>query len=104
MKVSPFNQVAANINGDSSIDIDDVTSLISIVLGNTNLTQMAAWNAVPVKGGIHVENKGEQLLEIYDFDADCVATISQLGSHDVMLPAGIYMVTSDTASVKVVVK
>ena len=102
--VTPFSQEAANINGDLSIDIDDVTSLISIVLGNTNKTQMAVWNAVPMKGGIHVDNNGGQLLEIYDFNAECVAAISRSGSHDVMLPAGIYMVTSDTSSVKVVVK
>ena len=102
--VTPFSQEAANINGDLSIDIDDVTSLISIVLGNTNKTQKAVWNAVPMKGGIHVDNNGGQLIEIYDFDAECVAAISRSGSHDVMLPAGIYMVTSDTSSVKVVVK
>jgi endonuclease I len=102
--VSPFSQLAANINNDESIDIEDVTVLIGIVLGNNSKSCMTSWTAVPMAGGIHVDNNSGQLLEIYDFDADCVETITEAGVHEVKLPAGIYMVTSDTKSVKVVVK
>lgn len=104
--VSPFNQQAANINGDQSIDIDDVTMLIGLVLGNgSSLNVMTAlWDAVPVDGGIKVENMAGLMLEVYDLDADCVATILQSGDSVVTLPAGTYVVTSDTASRKVVVK
>ena len=102
--VSPFSQIAANINNDESIDIEDVTVLIGIVLGNNLTSLMTSWTAVPMSGGIQVDNNSGQLLEIFNLDADCVATISQLGLHEVKLPAGIYMVTSDSSSVKVVVK
>jgi len=102
-EVEPFDLAAANVNGDSSIDIDDVTALIAIVLGN-HASLRAAWDAVPVVGGIRVNNQDNEPLEVYNLDADVVATVTRSGSHDIDLPAGIYLVTSETRSLKVVVK
>ena len=88
---------AADVNGDS-INISDVTTLIDHLLGNS----AAMWNALPSTGGILIENPASEMLEIYDLDANVVATVN--ATVDVELPAGTYMVTSDTRSRKVVVK
>ena len=102
--VSPFNVDVANINGDESINVADVTGLIAIILAGTTTTANLSWSAVPAKGGILVNNPIGELLEVYDFDANCVATNSSIGTSTIVLPAGIYLVTSDEESRKVVIK
>jgi hypothetical protein len=100
---SPFSEYAANINGDQIIDISDVTAVIAIVL-NTNTSKVMTWNAVPADGGILVNNPLGDNLEIYDLDANCVAMVDKTSASTIKLPAGVYLVTSDTISRKVVVK
>ncbi len=95
---SPFDREAADVNTDGNVSISDVTALINLLLRG----QSRAWNALPVQGGIRVENPAGEALEVYNLDADAVATLTTSGT--VSLPAGIYMVTSDTRSRKVVVK
>lgn len=103
--VDPFDSQAANVNGDNDIDINDVTSLISIVLGvQQNAAASDYWDAVPVQGGIMVDNHSGEMLEVYDMDAACCALIMSEGETFIDLPAGIYLVSGDTASRKVVVK
>ena len=103
--VSPFDSQAANLNGDNEIDINDVTQLIAMVLGvRQNALTAGSWDAVPVQGGILVENYSSETLEIYDMDAECAAVVKTNGEVMVNLPAGIYVVSGDTVSRKVVVK
>ena len=97
-EVYPFNTQAADMASDGIINISDVTTLIDHLLGNS----AAMWNALPTTGGILIENPASEMLEIYDLDANVVATVN--ATVDVELPAGTYMVTSDTRSRKVVVK
>ena len=88
-----------------AIDINDVTSLISTVLGvQQNAAAADYWDAVPVQGGIMVDNHSGEMLEVYDMDAACCALIMSEGETFIDLPAGIYLVSGDTASRKVVVK
>lgn len=51
-----------------------------------------------------MKNPTGELLEVYDMDANCVAVDNRMGTANLELPAGIYFVTSDTESLKVVVK
>ena len=103
--VSPFDSQAANLNGDNEIDINDVTQLIAMVLGvRQNALTAGSWDAVPVQGGILVENYSGETLEIYDMDAECAAVVKTNGEVMIDLPAGIYVVSGDTVSRKVVVK
>ena len=96
---SLIDLLAANINGDEHISISDVTALIDLLLARPSSMQ---WNVLPTQGGINVDNPMGEKLEIYDLDAHVVATISF--SRLVNLPAGIYLVTSNSQSRKVVVK
>ena len=99
--VTPFDEIAADVNEDYNITITDVTSLINILLnGGSNNTRM--WNALPANGGIMVNNPMNEVLEVYDLDANLVATVNTTGT--ISLPRGIYLVTSDNRSRKVVVK
>lgn len=94
-----YNPIA-DINQDSQINIADVTGLISIVLqGNNGSTR---WNALPTQGGIRIKNPMGELLEVYDLDANLVATTSTSGTT--ILPQGTYIVSSNTCSRKVIVK
>ncbi len=102
--VSPFDEDVANINGDAAINVADVTNLIAIILGTSSAKANASWIALPAKGGIVVKNLTGELLEVYDMDANCVAADNSMGTANLELPAGIYFVTSDTESLKVVVK
>ncbi len=101
-QVTPFNVEQANLNGDENINVADVTELIGIVLGGSSA--LASWNAFPAVRGIAVNNPTGEVLEVYDMDANCVATHSRIGASTLSLPAGVYFVTSETESLKVVVK
>lgn len=92
---------AANVNADDKINIADVTALINLLLSESSKA-MTGWNAYPSVGGIRVENGSNEYLEVYDFDGSLRAVVT--GNNDVKLPAGIYVVTSETESRKVVVK
>ena len=97
-----FDANAADVNQDSSINISDVTSLIDMLLnGTASMMQAKGWDALPAPNGIAITTSGE-MLEVYDFDANLVASVRDSGL--VELPAGVYVVTSDTESRKVVVK
>ena len=103
--VSPFDAQAADVYSDGAIDINDVTELIAIVLGlHQKKVAVGCWDAVPVQGGIMVDNRSGEMLEVYDMDADCYAVVMSDGETMIELPSGIYLVSSDTASRKVVVK
>ena len=100
--VSPFNIDAAYVNDDDKIDVADISALIDNILGKRTV-QLRAWDALPDTDGIEVLNPDLEQLEIYDFDADCVAVVST-ATAKVQLPAGVYIVATDAASRKVVVK
>lgn len=95
----PFDELAADMNGDGFINVTDATRLISQLLDNT---AKKAWQALPTTDGILVENPAGDTLEIYNLDADLVATVCATGI--ITLPRGTYMVTDDSRSRKVVVK
>lgn len=99
--VTPFDHNAADVDQNGNIDISDITSLIDIILTGSHV-MARAWTALPATDGITIDNPAGTMLEVYDLDANLVATITATGR--VNLPAGIYMVTNDTRSRKVVVK
>lgn len=103
-EASPFNFEAADLTLDGLVDISDATALINILLYGPSQKILSQWDAVPVTGGIHIEKTGNEVLEVYDLDANCCAVISSAGLVDIELPQGIYIVSGDTMSRKVVVK
>ena len=96
----PFDSIAANVNQDANISISDVTTLINMLLNGSPAQMM--WNALPNNGGIRVVNPMGEALEVYDLDANLVATVS--ASDTILLSRGTYIVSSDTRSRKVIVK
>ncbi len=97
-EAQPFNFLAADVNQDGEIGISDVTGVVDIVMGSRDM----AWKALPTATGIKVVNPLMQVLEVYNMDAELVATLAATDALD--LPAGTYLVTSDSRSRKVVVK
>ena len=95
----PFDFLAADLTQDGNINITDATTLIGILLtSSSNQT----WTALPTDGGIRIDNPSGVTLEVYDLDANLVAVVTASGN--IALPNGIYLVTSDKRSRKVVVK
>lgn len=104
-EVNKFDSNAADVNGDTQITIADVTALIDYLLsGATTAVIKTEWEAVPMTEGIAIENPGGETLEIFNLDGDCVATTETRGHDLIELPAGIYLVSGDTRSLKVVIK
>ena len=101
---SPFDSEAADMNQDGLIDITDATTLINYLLSGSSNVMVGQWDAVPVDGGIRVENYSNEVLEVYDLDANCHAVILTPGEVGLELPQGIYIVAGDMVSRKVVVK
>lgn len=99
-----FDVDAADVNGDTHINISDVTSLINLLLSSPNSKSIKAWDAYPADGGIRCENYAGDPLEVYDMEGECCAVVQSSGVSIVPLPAGIYVVATDGASRKVVVK
>lgn len=97
-----FDVGAADVNTDGRITISDVTGLINILL--TSAKAMSYWDAYPAEGGILIDNQSGEMLEVYGFDGYCCATMVNKGQCTVELPAGIYVVATDSKSRKVVVK
>ena len=95
--------LAADVYQDNVVSIADVTALIDLLLTSTKASLEQSWYAVPMAKGIAINNPNGEMLEIYNLDGDCVASSSER-EGEAVLPAGIYMVTSDTISCKVVVK
>ena len=62
-----------------------------------------SWYAVPVVNGIAINNPLGEMIEIYNLDGDCLTSTNERQS-EIVLPVGIYMVSGDTISHKVVVK
>ena len=102
-QVNPFDADAADVNHDSTISIADVTELIDKLLNPTRTLLANNWYAVPVANGIAISNPSGEMIEIYNLDGDCL-TSTNAGQSEIVLPAGIYMVSGDTTSRKVVVK
>ncbi len=102
-QVNPFDADAADVNHDSTISIADVTELIDKLLNPTRTLLANNWYAVPVANGIAINNPLGETIEIYNLDGDCLTSTSD-GQSEIILPAGIYMVSGDTTSRKVVVK
>ena len=99
-----FDLAVADLTGDTHCDVSDVALLIKMILGIEVNTLATRWEAVPAAGGIAISNPGAETLEVYDLEANCVSTVNSPGDTHVSLPAGIYLVTSETLSRKVVVK
>lgn len=98
--------VAADVNQDNKITIADVTALINMLLASSSgsMAMQRSWDAYPTTGGILCENYSGEQLEVFDFDGECCAVVTSQGFSTVELPAGIYIVATDDASRKVVVK
>lgn len=99
-----IDEAAADVSGDNKVGVSDVTALIDLLLDPV-VTMNKAWDAMPTMGGIFIENLCDgEMLEIYDMDGNCKAVVTNSGGSTVELPAGIYLVSGDTRSRKVVVK
>ena len=98
--VTPFNVLAADVDQNGTIGISDASNLIDLILQGSSAAMK--WTALPAQGGIKVDNPAGVTLEVYDLEANLVATLS--GAATIEVPAGVYLVTSDKRSRKVVVK
>ncbi len=98
--VAPFNVLAADVDQNGTIGISDASVLIDMILQGGSAAMK--WAALPALGGIKVDNPAGETLEVYDLDANLVATFS--GAATIEVPAGVYLVTSDKRSRKVIVK
>ena len=101
--VTPFNVEAADVDQNGFIGIADVTELIDMILTGHS-SSMMKWNAVPVDSTIEINNPKGETLEVYNLDAQVIAVINTAGSHRLTVPAGIYLVSGNDESRKVVVK
>lgn len=102
---SSIDLSAANVNGDQGVTISDVTALIDMLLSGSSTMNAPQWDAMPTVGGIYIENLiNDEVLEIYDMDGNCQGVVKANGNCKVEMPAGIYLVSGDTRSRKVVVK
>ena len=97
-----FDSEAADVDQDLLITISDVTVLVDLLMGSSSNMPVRQWDAMPAVGGIFIDNIDGEMLEVYDLDGECVAVAT--ASATVQLPAGIYMVTSEGMSRKVVVR
>ena len=100
---SPFSQEAADLDQNGIIDIADITALIDMILTGHSFSQMK-WNAVPIDGVIEINNPVGALLEVYNLDAEVIAVINTAGLHSLPVPSGIYLVSGNDESRKVVIK
>ncbi len=102
---SSIDLSAADVNGDTMVTISDVTALIDMLLSGSATMNAPQWDAMPTAGGIYIENLfNDEVLEIYDMDGNCQGVVKANGNCKVEMPAGIYLVSGDTRSRKVVVK
>ncbi len=89
------------------LNIDDVTitdariqtSLVENITSNSR-----DWEAVPVKNGILVSASRGTAVEVYNLEAKRMAKVKVNGSKMLALPAGIYVVTANGQSTKLIVK
>ena len=102
-QIEEFDILAADVNQDNAISIGDVTALIDKLLNTTSALMSYSWYAVPVVNGIAINNPLGEMIEIYNLDGDCLTSTNEKQS-EIVLPVGIYMVSGDTISCKVVVK
>ena len=96
-----INMVNADVDTSGTVGMDDLTGLINIlVYGSATLN--SGWNAVPVDGGILIDNPAKEYLEVYNLDAEVVATCST----DIVLdlPSGIYLVSGTSTSIEVIIE
>lgn len=102
---SSIDLSAADVNGDTMVTISDVTALIDMLLSGSATMNAPQWDAMPTAGGIYIENLfNDEVLEIYDMDGNCQGVVKANGNCKVEMPAGIYLVSGDARSRKVVVK
>lgn len=102
-QIEEFDILAADVNQDDAISIGDVTALIDKLLNPTSALMANSWYAVPVVNGIAINNPLGEMIEIYNLDGECLTSTNDSQS-EIVLPVGIYMVSGDTISHKVVVK
>ena len=102
-QIEVFDILAADVNQDDAISIGDVTELIDKLLNTTSSLMANSWYAVPVANGIAINNPLGEMIEIYNLDGDCLTSTNERQS-EIVLPVGIYMVSGDMISHKVVVK
>ena len=97
-EAAPFDMLAADMNHDNDINITDAITLINNLLSS----RVATWKALPADEGINVVNPLGEKLEVYDLEANLVATVTDEGT--ITLNQGTYLVTSEKRSRKVIVK
>ena len=96
-----INMVNADIDTSGTVGMDDLTQLINIlVYGHVVLN--SGWNAVPVDGGILINNSTKEYLEVYNLDAEVVATCD--GDALLNLPSGTYLVSGTSTSIEVIIE
>ena len=90
-----------DVNVDGAVDVGDVNAILNAILDNTEAAARR-WDAVASTGAITLMVPYGETLEVYNMNADVIATAST--GATVFVPAGTYVVTSDNHSKKVVVR
>ena len=88
----------------ADVDQNDITALIDLILNPNRSLAMMKWNAVPLDGVIEINNPGGEKLEVYNLDAEVIAVINTPGKRNLSVPAGVYLISGDDESRKVVIK
>lgn len=87
------------------VNIDDITITSEVESSNASIANSNRdWNAVAIGNGIEVTVANKQAVEIYNLDADRVASAKVSGTRLFNLPAGTYVVVCGKQSHKVIVK
>lgn len=96
-----INMVNADIDTSGTVGMDDLALLINMLVYGT-ATLNSGWNAVPVDGGILIENPAKEYLEVYNLDAEVVARCST--DAVLNLPSGTYLVSGTSTSIEVIIE
>ena len=96
-----INMVNADIDISGTVGMDDLTRLINILVYGT-VTHNSGWNAVPVDGGILIDNPAKEYLEVYNLDAEVLATSN--ADAVLNLPSGTYLVSGASTSIEVIIE
>ncbi len=99
-----FSAAAADVDQNGNIGISDITALIDLILNPSRSLAMMKWNAVPLDGVIEINNPGGEKLEVYNLDAEVIAVINTPGKRNLSVPAGVYLISGNDKSRKVVIK
>jgi len=98
-----------DVNGDGSVNSGDIAALVQIITSGSadapvNTLHGERWDAAAGHGYVSIHATSATPIEIYNLDAELVATRVVVGTERISLPAGTYVVVTDETSTRVIVK